>query len=179
MLQGEPKLRKKRKKKWRIALIGFVFIYLFFRSAPSLFAARFKTILPEKKIIEDKIQTEAIIIKKESLYRSDGEGKIELVANEGERVAVGTRIAKLTLLKDTSTLNQELEELDRKIDMLTKTGEDNLSIYGDKTKRYHWRKHINLSKLGKLREKATGGCWQISSNIINCFLKRQVLYPLI
>lgn len=171
MSQEEPKLRKKRKKKWRIALIGFVFIYLFFRSAPSLFAARFKTILPEKKIIEDTIQTEAIIIKKESLYRSDGEGKIELVANEGERVAVGTRIAKLTLLKDTSTLNQELEELDRKIDMLTKTEKDKLSIYGDKQKDITGENTLIYQSLESLEKKRQEVAKQISSNIINCFSK--------
>ena len=125
MSQEERKVRRKKKKRWRLVLISFIFVYLLFRSAPFLFAVAFKTVLPESEIIEDKIETEAIIIKKEKLYRSDGEGKIELVSKEGERVAKGTKIAQLTLLNDTSTLNQELDEIDKKIDILSKTEKDN------------------------------------------------------
>lgn len=134
MSQKERELRRNKKKRWQVILISFVFIYLFFRSVPSLFAARFKTVLPEKKVIEDKVQTEAIVIKKESLYRADGEGKIEILTNEGERVAAGTKVTKLTLLNDTSTLNQELEELDKKIDTLIKTEKDSEIIQSDEEK---------------------------------------------
>ncbi|NMB27598.1 MAG: hypothetical protein GX987_06070 [Tissierellia bacterium] len=171
MSQEERKLRRKKKKKWRLILIGFVFIYLFFRSTPSLFAIRFKTILPEKKIIEDKIQTEAIVVKKENLYRADGEGKIEIVSNEGERVARGTKVAKLTLLNDTSTLNQELGELDRKIDMLAKAEKDKLFIYDNEQKDISGENTLIDQSLESLRKKRQELANQIYSNIMNYFSK--------
>ncbi|CCQ96035.1 exported hypothetical protein [[Clostridium] ultunense Esp] len=134
MSQEKRKQRRKRKKRWKLFFISLIFIYLLFRSVPSLFATAFKTALPEQYLIEDKIGTEAVIIKKESLYKADGEGKIELYVNEGERVAAGTKIAKITLLDDTSTLKQELEEIDNKIDILTKTEMDNENIKKDEDK---------------------------------------------
>ena len=167
MSQEERKLRRRKKKKWQFILTAFVFIYLFFRSTPFLFAIRFKTVLPEKKIIEDKVQTEAIVVKKENLYKADGEGKIEIVGNEGERVAKGTKVAKLTLLNETSTLNQELEELDKKIDILNKTKKDGEVIKKDINEE-NTLINQNLESLKGKREEIAN---QISSNIINYFSK--------
>lgn len=134
MSQEERKLRRKRKKRWRLLFFSLIFLFMLFRSVPSLFATAFKTVLPEEYTVEDKIETEAIIIRKENLYKADGEGKIELYPNEGERVASGTKIAKITLLHDTSTLKQQLEEVENKIDILTKTEVDNESIKNDQNK---------------------------------------------
>ena len=63
MSRKEREKKKKKKKRLRLTLISFIFLYLFFRSVPSLFAMASKTVLPESVIIEDKIETEAIIIK--------------------------------------------------------------------------------------------------------------------
>lgn len=134
MKQEERKRRRKRKKRLRLIFVGLIFIYLFFRSVPSLFAIGPKTKLPEKHIIEDKIETEAIIIKQENVYHADGEGKIELFGTEGERIPVGEKIAELTLLTDTSTLNQQLEEVENKIDILIKTDMENKSVDNDEKK---------------------------------------------
>ena len=56
--------KRKKKKNWRLLLVSFIFIYLFFRSVPSLFAVASKITLPESMIIEDNIETKAIIIKR-------------------------------------------------------------------------------------------------------------------
>lgn len=133
MSQEERKLRRKRKKRWKFFMISVLFIFLFFRSVPSLFASAFKTVLPEKYVIEDKIETEAIIIRKENLYKAAGEGKIEIYGEQGERVPVGEKIAKITLIDDTSTLKQQLEEIEKKIDILTKTQMDNESVKNDES----------------------------------------------
>ncbi|NLW22596.1 MAG: hypothetical protein GXY88_04975 [Tissierellia bacterium] len=134
MSQNQRIIKRKRKKKLRLLFISFIFLYLFFRSVPSLFADTFKTVLPEKYIVEDIIKTEAIIIKKEYIYRADGEGKLHISVQEGDRVAVGTKIATLKLLDDTSTLKQKLDELDNKIDVLTKVELDVENIKGDEEK---------------------------------------------
>jgi putative membrane fusion protein len=131
MSQKKRELRRKKKKKWRLILISFIFAYLFFRSVPSLFAAASKTVLAQPEIIDDKIQTEAIIIKNESLYKANGEGKLEVFSKEGERVAAGTKIAQLTLFNDNSTLKQELDEVDKKIAALSKTEKENEIVKSD------------------------------------------------
>lgn len=134
MSRKERELKRKKKKRFQIALISFIFLYLFIRSVPSVFGSAFKTILPESINIEDKVIAEGIIIKKENLYKADAEGKVELIINEGERVAAGSRVANLILLNDTSTLNQELEELDKKIEVLSQTEKDSEIIKDDEEK---------------------------------------------
>lgn len=134
MSREERELKREKKKKFQIALISFIFLYLFIRSVPSLFGSTFKTILPESIAIEDKVIAEGIIIKKENLYKADAEGKIELISSEGERVPVGSRVANLISLNDTSTLNQELDELEKKIDILTQTEKDSEIIKDDEEK---------------------------------------------
>ncbi|MCF6462720.1 HlyD family efflux transporter periplasmic adaptor subunit [Clostridium sp. Cult1] len=134
MSQEERKLKRRRKKRRKLLFISLIFIFLLFRSVPSLFATAFKTSLPEEHVIEEKIETDAIIVRKESLYKADGEGKVEVYGNQGERVAVGRKIARITLLDDTSTLRQELEEIENKIDVLTKTEKDVESVKNDEVK---------------------------------------------
>lgn len=121
MSQAERINRRKRKKRIKFALFGFVLIYMFFRSVPSLFAIGTKTELPEKYSVDDKISTEAIIIKDEAIFTSDGAGQIKLIAKEGERVPVGAKILELTLISDTSQLKERLEEIEDKIAILSKT----------------------------------------------------------
>lgn len=134
MSRKEREKKRIKKKRMRLILISFIFIYLFFRSVPSLFAMAFRTILPESVIIEDKIETEAIVIKKESIHKAEGMGKVEIFVDEGEKVAAGTKIAQLSLLDETSTLKQELDELNKKIDVLAKTEKDSEMIKIDEEK---------------------------------------------
>ena len=170
MLEEKRRTKRIRKKKWQIVLMGFVFIYLFFRGNSYLFATRFKTILPEKEIIEDKIRSKAIIIKKESLYRADGDGKLELLIDEGTRVAVGTKIATLTLLDEGSGLNQELNEINRKIDTLAKMNEDKLFVRENNLNRDEDDTLIRQSLEG-LRKRQWEINEHISQNTINYFSK--------
>lgn len=126
MSQEKRKKRRKRKKTVRLALFGFVLVYIFFRSVPSLFAIGLKTELPERYRVSDKIETEGIIIKDEMVFTADGEGTIKLIAKEGERVPVGAKIMELTLANDTSQLKERLKEIEDKIEVLSKTSNENV-----------------------------------------------------
>lgn len=150
MGQKERKKRRIRKKRFKLIFVVFIFTYLFFRSVPSLFAIGPKTKLPERYTIENKIKTEAIIVKKEQVYEADGKGKIKLFVSEGERVPVGRKVAELTLLGDTSTLKQRLKEVDDKIDLLTQTKKEN-KLNNDEA---------------DIDEKADGVIGDIQSNIV-------------
>lgn len=120
MTQGMQKPKGKKNKKWKFIITIIIFIFLFFRSIPSLFASSLKTVLPERSIVEDKIETEAIIIRNEKIYRSVGQGKIEIYGEQGERVPVGAKIAKITSLDDNSMLKQQLGDVEQQIDTLKK-----------------------------------------------------------
>ena len=125
MGQEQRMKRRQRKKKIRFTLFGLVLIYIFFRSVPSLFAIGLKTELPERYKAKDIIETEGIIIKEEIVFTADGEGEIKLIAKEGERVPVGAKVAELALIGDTSQLKERLEEIENKIEVLSKTKGEN------------------------------------------------------
>ncbi|MFS8541870.1 MAG: hypothetical protein LOD89_07255, partial [Tissierellales bacterium] len=119
MSQEERRKRRSRKKRIKLVLIGFVFLYLLLRSIPSL---GYKTKLPEKQTIYKKIESEAILIKDEKVYTAEGEGQLKIYAKEGQRIPVGEKIAEIYLLDDKSTLKNQLNEIDRKIEILSDVG---------------------------------------------------------
>lgn len=124
MSQEERRKRRSRKKRIKLVLIGFVFLYLLLRSIPSL---GYKTKLPEKQTIYKKIESEAILIKDEKVYTAEGEGQLKIYAKEGQRIPVGEKIAEIYLLDDKSTLKNQLNEIDRKIEILSDVGKKSAS----------------------------------------------------
>lgn len=128
MGQEERRKRRARKQKIKLAFGGFVILYLLLRSIPSL---GYKTKLPEKQTIYKKIESEAILIKDEKVYTADGEGQLKIYAREGQKVPVGEKIAEIHLLDDKSTLENRLEEIDRKIEILSDVEGKNKSTNSD------------------------------------------------
>lgn len=113
--------KRKKRKVFQIATILFVFLYFIFRSVPALLANNAKTILPEKGTLIDKFSTSGFVIMKESVTKSTSNGDIELFLNEGERIAAGIKIAGINSLNDTSSLKQELLQIQESILALKKS----------------------------------------------------------
>lgn len=147
-------------KKWRIIIASVIFVYLFFRLVPSLAAVRFKTVIPEYKLVEDRVGAEAIIIKKEHVYKAGTVGKIETLVEEGEKVGIGVEIARLTPTQNTP-LRKELEDIDEKIAGLKDINQ------GDVAKN---NKLLNQS-MGKLEEQREKVIEQLSRNRMNYISK--------
>lgn len=128
MSRKEREKRRTRKKRIKLAFVAFVFLYLLLRSIPSL---GYKTKLPEKHTVYKKIESTAILIKDEKVYVADGEGQLKLYAKEGSKVPVGEKIAEIDLLNDKSILDQRLEEIDNKIEVLSEVEGKNVSVSRD------------------------------------------------
>ncbi|NLJ78421.1 MAG: hypothetical protein GX329_03590 [Tissierellia bacterium] len=105
------------KKNRRMVVASIILIYILFRVAPSLSAVRYKTILPEYRLVEDRIETEAMIIKKEYVYKAHMGGMVEILAEEGEKVGKDVKIARLISVGD-EIINQDLKDIDEKIETL-------------------------------------------------------------
>lgn len=127
MGKEERDKRRKKKKRFRFIFISFVLLYLVFRSVPALYASNLKTTLIEEGSIEESIDLEGLIVRNERIYRSDGDGKVNRLIDEGERVKVGTKIAEITLSNDESALTSKLNEINEKINAIEKVNEENKS----------------------------------------------------
>lgn len=125
---------QKKKKKNKIILILFIFLLVYFIISliPLVFGNPYKTILPEDDLIFRKKEGQGVLIKEENVYSAEGNGRVERIAKEGERVAAYIEVARINLLNDTSGLKQELLEVDQKIDTLSKSDKKVASISNDK-----------------------------------------------
>lgn len=127
MTKEDRDRRRKKRRKLRLFLISFVLIYLVFRSVPVLYASNLKTTLIEEGFIEETICMNGLIVKNEKVYRSQGDGKINILIDEGERVKVGTKITEIILNNDQSVLTTKLNEINEKINTIEKINEESKS----------------------------------------------------
>ncbi len=128
---GESFTRDKKKNISIVLIFISIFIYLIIKMIiPTLISSMTKSIFPKEELIEDKYSVSSIVIKNEEVYKSAGKGTVTFIAEECEKVSAGKKIAELKLLKDNSTKNQQLEELNKKISVLNETI-DEMTSNGD------------------------------------------------
>lgn len=125
---------RKRKKVFRAIIMSFVLLYLIFRSVPSLLASNAKIVLPEKGTLIEKISAQGFVIKNETVVKSTGNGKLETFSTEGERVAAGVQVASVNSMNDTSSLKQELLQIEESISALEKSEVETKLILKEKEK---------------------------------------------
>ncbi|HLR33972.1 MAG TPA: HlyD family efflux transporter periplasmic adaptor subunit [Tissierellales bacterium] len=128
MLRGGRNSKRQKKRKYRMIFIVFIICYLVFRSVPNFIASTLKTTLAERGTLDEKVEGEGIIIKKEKVYKADGEGKISFDKGQGDRIGVGTKVGQLSLIGDKSTLTSEMDDINKKIESLESlSGNKNLT----------------------------------------------------
>lgn len=126
--------KRNRRKKFRLLLISTIFLYLIFRSVPSLLANNARTILPEKHTLVDKTLAQAFIIKDESVIKATSNGDLEIFSDEGARLSAGTKVASISGIEDNSFLLEELDQIEESIRALEKSGLDPGSMIKDQEK---------------------------------------------
>ena len=134
MSQQTAKKKRKSINFWLLILTVFTFGYMLFRTMPSLFAMAFKFVLPESIIIKDSVETKGLILKKEALYRAEGNGTIDIIKPEGERLARGSEVCKIQVNSGESNIQQEIKELDEKIQALKAIESERDILKGDEGK---------------------------------------------
>lgn len=131
--EKREKNRKKRKL-FRVTIILSIFIYLIFRSVPSLLANNAKTVQPEEGTLIEKISAQGFVIMDETIIKAKNSGELERTSIEGERLAAGVEVANVNSLNDTSYLKQELETIDKSISALKKSENETKLITNEKEK---------------------------------------------
>lgn len=131
----EKREKNRRKRRvFRTAIISFVLIYLIFRAVPSLLASNAKTILPEKGTLIEKLSTQGFVIKNETVIKSTSNGELQTSSTEGQRLSAGVEVASVNSLNDTSSLKEELSQLEESISALEKSEIETKIILNEKEK---------------------------------------------
>lgn len=107
--------RQNKRRNYRI-LITVLSLYLILRLLTSIFPSIRRTAHPEQSIWVEALPAQGVVIKDEKLIQFEDGNKIDLEIDEGERVAAGSKIAKMD--SNNSTLGDELREVDDLISTL-------------------------------------------------------------
>lgn len=122
----EDRKKQKSRRKIRNLIVTGIFILLVAKSAYGIIEKNPKTILPKEERYIVSMKADSVIIKDESVY--DINGSLELNPNiqEGKRLSQGFELGKSSIIKDIHSLNDELEEINAAIDLLSNknTGSD-------------------------------------------------------
>lgn len=128
------KKNRKRRQAFRITITSLIFFYLIIKSVSIILANNAKTILPEKGTLIQIISSEGIVIKNETIIKANNNGVVEYSSEEGQRVAAGTEVANINCLKDTSSLKQELIQIEESILAIEKSTTETTLIKNEKDK---------------------------------------------
>ncbi|RKD34327.1 hypothetical protein BET03_00400 [Thermohalobacter berrensis] len=123
---GEKRRKKRlRRKKFRILLITVTFLYLLFRMVPVLYASNLKTMTVKNDIIEISAKSKGIILKDETVYRSEVQGEVIFYQDEGKRIPKGIKVAQIYSDNKVSQLEDELNQINKTIESLKQTEKNN------------------------------------------------------
>lgn len=159
MLNEKKRMRRKRWKKFRVALISIIILYLTFRMLPILHASKVETHTVKNGELEVLLKVNGIVLKEETVYKSTATGEIIYLVDEGERIGVQDKVVEISLNNDIVQLKEELKEIEEELNQLE---ENNISksVFKsdiDKNQRYidSLIKEIQESILNKDYKKAS------------------------
>jgi len=126
--------RRNKRRKFRLVLVIIVVCYLIFRLMPTLYASNSKTVVAENGYIEVTEKTDGILIKNETIFKAEGQGKISQLKKEGQKLGIGVKVAELQLTGNTAALKEELEGIEQSIKVLEESSNSNSMFGNDLTK---------------------------------------------
>lgn len=110
------RVQKKRRRRKKVSLIlVFLLAYLFLKPMLNVISGGLKTSLPNRELLVESVSGEGFFIRSEKLIKSDTEGIFKKTAKEGSRVGAGIEIASIRSLKESSSLEREVLEIDQAI----------------------------------------------------------------
>lgn len=119
----------KNKKKVKFAIILVLIGYFVIRAIPMALSSYIKTEPVEKEMFTDKIKTEGVLLKNETVY-SDSSENLEFTKSEGERIGSGETIA-VSKSSNYDSLEKEIQSAD-----------ESIALYTELQNEYNWLKGL-------------------------------------
>lgn len=167
MTYEDRKKQKLRKRKIRNFIVIGIFVLLIAKSAYGMIVKNPKTILPKEDKYVVSIKADSVIIKDESIYDIDGSIELNPEIEEGKKVSLGLEVGKSSIVKDIQSLNEELEELNKAIDLLNNKNTESKLFSSDK-------ENLEISQydlIGEIQTKINGKDYSGINE-----LKKQILF---
>ncbi len=118
------KQERLKKRKIRNTIIISIFFLMIGRTVYGYVIKNPKTILPIEEEYIISIGAQSIVIMDERVYDLDTGMVIDPNIEEGKKVSLGLQIGKSNIVKDISSLSEELEEINKVIDLLEEKNQE-------------------------------------------------------
>ncbi|NLY47169.1 MAG: hypothetical protein GX053_14455 [Tissierella sp.] len=118
MSYEDRKQQRLKKRKIRNIIIISIFSLMISRTAYGFIIKNPKTILPKEEEYIVSVEAQSVLIKDETVYDIDGTMVIDPGVEEGKKVPQGFQIGKANIVKDISSLDEELKEINKAIELL-------------------------------------------------------------
>ncbi|MBS4539713.1 hypothetical protein GOQ27_14665 [Clostridium sp. D2Q-11] len=157
MSKEERKIRRKRKKRIRLGILIAIIACVLFAFFPSFYSSNSGTHLIEKERIEKTIESKTIVVKKESIYESKGEGNLKFHYEEGEKIGKGEKLVTHNSNSSNYDYNTQIEEVDKKIAKLKDDNKSNI-LFSDDIKKLQNEIDVLTKKISsKVKDDETEG----------------------
>lgn len=132
MSYEDRKQERRKKRKVRNIIIIAILLLVMGRTVYGIIIKNPKTSLPQEGEYSVSIVTQSLLLMNENVY--DFNGNIELNPNieEGKRISQGFDIGKSNLVQNISSLNEELEEINLAIELLSEKNQESDLFTKDK-----------------------------------------------
>ena len=115
-----------RKIKYSRVVTLIIFVCILFQFGLNVFAKSIDTLVLENEQIEFKLNAKGLLIREEHVVYSNSSGQVEILVDEGEKIAKSQEVATIYSDKKDIETVKEIEVLNEEINAL-KSGEKNLS----------------------------------------------------
>ncbi|ADQ15024.1 HlyD family efflux transporter periplasmic adaptor subunit [Halanaerobium hydrogeniformans] len=94
----------KKYPKFKIFFLLFIFIIIFIIGYQILGAAKFETIIASQGEIVDGFWANSVVVRDEKVFKAPISGRADLVEDEGDRIAVGEKVAEINSNNDKKSI---------------------------------------------------------------------------
>ena len=166
MSYEDRKQQRQRKKRIRNIIIIGIFLLVMARTAYGIIVKNPKTILPKEEQYIVSIMNQSVLIKGEKVYDIDGNIDLNPNIEEGKRVSLGYEIGKVNIVQNISSLNEELEEIKKAIDLLNDKNQESQVFSTDKEGLEFTQEALIEEIQKKINEKDYSGISELSKHIV-------------
>lgn len=166
MTYEERKEKRLRKKKRRNIIIIVIFALFLARTGYGIIVNNPRTVLPKNERFNNSLKTQAVLIMDEKVYDIDGSLSLNAEIEEGVRLSKGYEIGKANIGSKIPSLNEELNEINKTIDLLNSTNQGSQVFEGDVESLESSRESLVKDIQDKINEKDYSGIEDLKDQMI-------------
>lgn len=166
MSYEDRKQQRLKKRQIRNIFIVGIFMLMIGRTAYGFIIKNPKTILPKEDQYIISMKAQSVLIKDETVHDVNGDMIINPDIEEGKKVSQGFQVGRSNIVKDIGSLDEELEEINKAIDLLNIKNEGSEIFNEDKESLASTQESLIKEIQERIKEKDYSGIGDLRNQIL-------------